>query len=133
MSINNIIKCSCVELQEHDMIIICIYRSPVYTKCIVEPFLDRLRDVLNKICFKNKKVVICGDFNLERFKKDSNAREFEQVLHTYNLKLSLNVPSRLYSRTCLDNIAHNVRGSKVNVAEFAISNHTAQIINCPVK
>lgn len=49
------------------------------------------------------------------------------------MKLIINEPTRLSSGTCLDNFCHNIRGCKGKVIELALSDHTAQILKCPVK
>lgn len=49
------------------------------------------------------------------------------------MKFSIREPTRPCSGTCCDNIIHNIRGSKGEVYEFAVSDHTAQILKCPVK
>ncbi|KAM3964979.1 uncharacterized protein ACR2FA_000866 [Aphomia sociella] len=133
-SIPNIIECSAVELIEHNTIVICIYRPPKVDQASHETFLSNLSTILDKYAYKKKKLVICGDFNIDRLKKDNNvSKKFEQFLLGYNLKLQIKEPTRLSSGTCLDNFIHNIRGVKCQVLELALSDHTAQIFECPVK
>lgn len=89
--------------------------------------------MLTKLCTKYKKIVICGDYNIDRQKNSPVSREFEDLLLSFNLKLAINAPTRLQSKTCIDNIAHNIRGCKQCVLELALSDHTAQILSCPVR
>ncbi|RVE47697.1 hypothetical protein evm_007686 [Chilo suppressalis] len=52
----------------------------------------------------------------------------------YNLKLALKEPTRLISKTCIDNFAHNFpKTCRTEVLELALSDHTAQLLTCPVK
>lgn len=134
-SISNIIECSGIELTEHNLIILCIYRHPPQTKKLekAELFFAKLTDILYDIGLKNKKLVICGDFNINRLKSNNISKKFELILKSFNLKLSINKPTRHISGTCLDNIAHNVRGAKSSVHELSMSDHTAQILKCPIK
>ncbi|XP_047022644.1 uncharacterized protein LOC124632034 [Helicoverpa zea] len=52
----------------------------------------------------------------------------------FNLKLAVEQPTRPRSQTCIDNIAHNFKKKcKTEIIEFALSDHTAQLIHFPVK
>ncbi|VVC89999.1 unnamed protein product [Leptidea sinapis] len=132
-SILNIKECSAVELVDHKIIIICVYRSPKITVTAIDLFFSSLHKILNKICFKNRKVILCGDFNIDRMKTNRTSVYFEQLLQSYNLKLLFKEPTRLSSNTCIDNFAHNIRGCTSSVYELAISDHTAQVVQVPTK
>lgn len=128
-----IFECSGIQLLEHNINIICIYRSPKKAAGTCNSFLEKLDRLLSIICDKNKKTVLCGDFNIDRLSRSRASVEFESLLLTYNLKLIINEPTRISSGTCLDNFCHNIRGCVGKVVELAISDHTAQILKCPVK
>lgn len=66
-------------------------------------------------------------------KKTKLSALFENLLLSFNLRLGVTEPTRLCSNTCIDNIIHNVKGGKAEVIELALSDHTAQILKCPVK
>lgn len=133
LSVKNIFECSAIELIEHNIIVLCVYRSPKNRLIDVDAFFTKLEDALTKICFKNKKIVLCGDFNIDRLNVTPMSRQFEQLLASFNLKLGLNQPTRLSSNTCLDNFAYNFNKCKVSITEFGLSDHTAQVLKCPVK
>jgi hypothetical protein len=132
-SISNVIECSGIELIEHKIIVICVYRIPNYNLSTVKLFLDKLHTILSKVCHNKKKVFLCGDFNIDMLQRTTQSIMFKALLEGYNLKLGVLEPTRLSSNTCIDNICHNVSGSKAEVLELAISDHTAQLMKCPVK
>lgn len=37
------------------------------------------------------------------------------------------------SKTCLDNILHDMKGCKGDVIELALSDHSAELLKCPVR
>ncbi|KAF9798488.1 hypothetical protein SFRURICE_012516, partial [Spodoptera frugiperda] len=96
-------------------------------------FFANFSTLLRRFCYRKKRITICGDFNINTLNASSDANEFKQIIHSYNLKLSINEPTRLSSRTCIDNIMFNIRGCTAKVIEFALSDHTAQLLKCPVK
>ncbi|XP_026746050.1 uncharacterized protein LOC113507390 [Trichoplusia ni] len=76
---------------------------------------------------------MCGDYNIDLLKNTKKSEQFKQLLTGFNLKTQFKVPTRLSSGTCIDNIIHNVRGCHGEIVEFAVSDHTAQLLKCPVK
>lgn len=131
-SIINVIECCAIELTEHNIIIVCMYRVP---QSNLDKFFENLNNILHLLCLKlnNKKVVLCGDFNINLLKRNKQTLDFKYTLLNYNLKLQFSQPTRLSSGTCLDNIAHNVKGCKGEIIEMGLSDHTAQFLKFPVK
>lgn len=132
MSIPNKIECSAIKLNEHNLIIICVYRPPKHTLDVLDTFYSVLGVILKKNCLNKKKVIVCGDFNINRLINDNENKLFEQLLGNYNMKLVFKEATRLKSGKCIDNFAHNVRGCKSEILELALSDHTAQLLKCPV-
>lgn len=132
-AMRNIVECSAIELVEHNITVVNIYRPPSNKLEKVNIFFSKLNEILNKICLKNKKVIICGDFNINVLKRDKMVLEFEQLLASYHLKLMINEPTRLGSKTCIDNFICNKKGSRYEILELALSDHTAQLLQYPVK
>lgn len=132
-SVAGIIECCAVELIIHKLIIICVYRPPRNSVENLELFFDKLNSLLHTVCYSKKKVIICGDFNINILNKNRDTNNFIEILNSFNLKIAINEPTRLKSGTCIDNVIHNVKGSKCTIHEFALSDHTAQILSCPVK
>lgn len=134
LSTANVLECSCIELTQHNIIILCVYRVPKYTNNAYDSFFSALDKILHTICCNSKKkVIICGDFNIDMLIKNKNSNGFLNILHSYNMKVEINQPTRLASGTCLDNIFHNITGSYSKVIDFALSDHSAQLMNFPVK
>lgn len=133
MSIINIIECSAVELIDHKIYIVCIYRPPNKLVGSINSFFLILSKVLSKLCIKSKKIIICGDFNIDITNNSKISIEFVELLLSFNIALQFNQVTRSASNTCIDNIAHNIRGCKCVIRDFALSDHTAQIMKCPVK
>lgn len=129
----NAIECCGITLPEHNINIICVYRKAKYDIKTYDIFFKNLDKLLRKLCYGKRQTIICGDFNIDRLKSNRFSNDFEDLLMSYNLKLTFNTPTRISSGTCLDNFAHNIRGCKSEVVELALSDHTGQILRCPVK
>lgn len=133
LSVTGVVECCGVHLIQSNTVIVCVYRVPKQNHLTI--FYDILEKIiLNILCKKRyKNIVIAGDFNIDVLKKNSVTLEFESLLLNFHLKLALKQPTRIKSQTCIDNFAHNIK-TKCNteVIEFALSDHTAQILKCPV-
>lgn len=133
-TICNVIECCGIELIDHNLIIICFYRVPVNTKHHFNLFYESLHDILFELCYKmTKNIVICGDFNIDILENTIYTKQINNLLASFNLITGINEPTRLCSGKCIDNIFHNIQGSKASVIEYALSDHTAQLLKCPVK
>lgn len=114
-------------------ILIVIYRSPQGN---VETFLEKLTDILSVCVFGHKQVVICGDFNMDVLKENKVSKTFIEVLNTYGVRATINVPTRTVttvsgtSATAIDNILTNVNDKlyKTSVVVTALADHDAQMI-----
>lgn len=132
--LHNILECCAIELTEHNIIIVCAYRVTQYTVSAYTLFFKKLNELLTTLCNSNKKkVILCGDFNIDMLTKTKTTDTLKHILQSYNLKIEINEPTRLASGTCLDNVFHNMRGCTSKVVELALSDHCAQILTCPVK
>lgn len=132
LSITGIFECCAIELIDCKVVIVCIYRVPNPSN--FDEFMSRLEILLRALINKSSKnIVLAGDFNIDILKKNKQSLEFESLLLSYNLKLSIRQPTRLKSKTCIDNFAHNFdRCRNAIVLELALSDHTAQLLNCPI-
>lgn len=128
-----IIECSGIELIEHKLMIICVYRPPKQNMEALKIFFQAMSSMLSKVCLGRKKVVICGDFNINILDKTRTVNELRQLMSSFNLQFAINVPTRLSSGTCIDNFLYNQRGCIGSVLDLALSDHTAQLLVCPVK
>lgn len=132
--IPNVMECCAIELVVHKVIIICLYRPPKNKTDYLNIFFENLNKILN-ICARksNKGLILCGDFNIDILQKTRATSELQYLLLNYNLKLSINEPTRLSSGSCIDNVVHNIKGGNSEILELALSDHTAQLFKCPVK
>lgn len=133
LAISNSFECCAIKLTQTGTIVICIYRIPKSNN--LTTFFERLEKLLQSITKQRKQnIIICGDFNIDTLKGSNISLDLKCLLLNYNLKLELNQPTRLKSNTCIDNFAHNLGNKcKADVVEFALSDHTGQILKCPVK
>lgn len=72
LSIPDIVECCAVEIVEHRIILVCIYRVPTNKdrKQNLENFFRILDDILHLIARTSKKVVLCGDLNINLLTKN---------------------------------------------------------------
>lgn len=89
-----ILECSAIELIEHQIVVICIYRAPNGSS-FLDIFFDKFESILDRFCLGKKKYIICGDINIDILKKDSVANKYESLILSYNLKCKIREPTRL--------------------------------------
>lgn len=134
LSIVNVFECCAIELTDYKIAIICIYRVSTRRNNFDVFFnvLEKLLVIASKLKCNN--VLIAGDINIDMLKNNNVTSNLECLLSNYNFKLALKQPTRLISKTCIDNFAHNYeKACKAEVLEFGLSDHTAQLIKLPVK
>ena len=130
-SIEGVIECSSIVCKALKAIIICIYKPP---KGHLETFFQSLTDILDTAQnnYKNYKVILCGDFNLDLLERGkTDIQTFLTLLQTYNLTQTITEPTRITktSATLLDNIFINFENPHVGeVITTALSDHEAQIL-----
>lgn len=74
LSIQGVIECCGIELTQHNLVIISLYRVPKHNLNI---FYERLNIIFSKLCYNSKKkMIICGDFNVDLLKQDKISLEF---------------------------------------------------------
>lgn len=96
LSTPGIFECCGVELTSYNIIVVCIYRIPNSNNlnyCFDK--LDMLLREILRACYK--KIVICGDFDIDVLKQNSATNDFEGILMSYKLKLALKQPTRMAS------------------------------------
>lgn len=136
LSICNLIECCAVNILEHNMTIVCIYRVPknLDIKNNLNIFFDKLDDILTLVS-KNKKqrIILAGDFNINILQEDDTTNRLTRLLANFNMRMEIHDITRPCSGTCIDNIAHNMHRCKGEVTELSVSDHSAQLVKCPVK
>lgn len=133
LSTSGIFECCAIELTHFKIIVVCIYRVPNINN--LSYCFDKMETLLKEISrTRYNNIVIAGDFNIDMLKPNSHSNAFECLLMSFNLKLELRQPTRMASMTCIDNFAHNFSSvCKTEVIELALSDHTAQLLHCPVQ
>ena len=76
-------------------------------------FLNKLQFIIQKIILKNKILIVSGDWNMNFIYKSSNEREYNHLLSRYNLKHTVNVPTKITksTSTLLDVLIINEKNS----------------------
>lgn len=118
-------ECCGIELTRLKIIIVCIYRTPSSN---IYNFFRNLHTLLLNLTKKKKKVVICGDWNIDVLKDNKYSKELKTILKNYNLFNHINQPTR--QKSCLDQIASNISNAiRSHIHHLGLSDHeTAQII-----
>lgn len=124
-------ECCGVEIANHNLVIICVYRTP---NSNVGMFFEKLTMLLDKVTKTDKKqVIICGDWNIDILTDNLKSKELKTTLYNHNIYPHINVPTRKTSS--IDQIASNLDNSdiKTNIHHLALSDHdTGQSITFSV-
>ena len=90
-----------------NLIVGCIYRHP--SESIRDFSTKHLEPILNKICKEKKECALMGDFNVDLISSNSNsaACEFFNTMSSYFYTPFILQPTRLRSKTLIDNIFLN--------------------------
>lgn len=133
LSISGLCECCAIELISYSIVIVCVYRVPKPENLNI--FFSKLDSILQRLNKKAYKYcIIAGDFNIDLLKQNNVTCDFENLLLTYNMTLAVREPTRLISKTCIDNFAHNFKNQcKTEVLELALSDHTARLMMFPIK
>jgi len=83
---------SITELVDYAYIIVCIYRSPDGNFWI---FLKNLELIIQKIQPRNKKPLLCGDWNLNFMVNNKKLQELQNLLESYNMTNTVRSPTIL--------------------------------------
>ena len=126
---NDIMECITIELsfsKKKNVIISCVYRTP--GSC-VHAFCEQIELLFSNITARNKKVVICGDFNIDLLQYDKQAciNDFVDLMYSLGLTPVVNKPTRIteHSSTLIDNIFLNevVNSNTSGVLIADVSDH----------
>lgn len=114
---------------DNTVCILAIYRSPAGKFNV---FTDQLASLLNRVLLVCKKVIICGDLNVDKLKvKDRENLILHDLFGSYGLVSLIDRPTRIYknSRTAIDYLVTNL-GERVSwdIVDFPLSDHTAQLL-----
>lgn len=102
-------ECCAIELKQHKLIIVCIYRTP---NSKIDTFMTQLQALISKLSRKHSKnIVLCGDWNVNMMQNNKNERELNSLLKKYNLINHINQPTR--KNACLDLICSNLKDNYI--------------------
>jgi hypothetical protein len=120
---------SATELVDYGFIILCIYRPPDSNFQIFEKMLEL---VMQKTQSKKKKILMCGDWNLNFMVENKRTLEVKNLLESYNLTNIVRLPTRITptSKSLIDVVIINKQYLKteISVVEMGFSDHLAQVI-----
>ena len=124
LSIERTIELSCAELEQY--IIVCVYRPPSGD---YNTFEYTMEEVLRKVFKCNKKVVVCGDFNINILDSSQNSTRFVNLFASFNLRHLFTEPTRVThtTATCLDNIFCDCKIFEKLIINFINSDHSGQM------
>lgn len=118
-----------VEIITYNIALICIYRTP---NSSITVFFDKLNNLLHNLIRKFKKVILCGDWNIDTLKTTKYSSELKSLLNNYNLEIHIKTPTR--NMSCLDLFVSNIKKVNAQVYYLALSDHeTGQILKVPIK
>lgn len=128
-SVEGHIECSSIRItSSRKIIIICIYRPPVGD---LQIFFRSVSNILHfcQTKYRNHKIVLAGDFNINLFNDNNNTRQFLDILTSFNLIQTVNVSTRK-AHSLIDNVfvdLHSVEHDTV-LLENGLSDHHGQIL-----
>ena len=122
-TVDNILECITIELnieKRKNKAVSCMYRTPGPN---IDTFIENF-SLIHNVVNKNKIVYVCGDFNTDLLKHETNrsTEDFLDTLFSLGLYPLIVKPSRIttHSNTLIDNIFTN------NLSD---SSHSGLLIN----
>ena len=113
-----------------NLLIGCIYRHGASNLPILNFSEDHLLPILHKINQERKECALMGDFNIDLLKSSNSASDFHDNLSSYFFTPFILQPTRLRSKTLIDNIFfnsldyHSFSGNLL----YELSDHLTQFI-----
>lgn len=114
-----------VEFLDIDTIVIAVYRSPQGN---FETFFRVMELALSYLNKKNRKTILCGDFNLHFNAGNKDAECFVNLCCMYGFEMKVHEPTR--GTNCLDNVFSSFQENlNVQVSNCHVSDHLGQLIS----
>ena len=129
ISVEKDFEMSVTELVDYGYIIVCVYRSPDSSLLI---FLKNLELIMQKIQSRNKKLLLCGDWNLNFMLDNIRLQELQNLIESYDMINT--VRSRIKITPSTESLIGVIITNKDNpelrtsVVDLGFSNHLAQIV-----
>ena len=127
-SIERTIELSCVEIEHY--IIVCVYRPPSADFQVFESVME---DVLKLIIGSKRRIVICGDFNIDLLIESQVKNRLLNLFQSFNLIHLYCEPTRITSTTatCIDNVFVNCDIIERSIINYLTSDHCGQMVLLP--
>jgi exonuclease III len=81
-----------IELVDFKMVVACIYRAP---HGAFKKFLCNLDLVIEKVNKKGRKMILCGDWNVDFLKGSTKQQLLQNLLASNNLTNTVTTPTRI--------------------------------------
>lgn len=114
-----------------NIIVGCLYKHPIMS--IVDFNMNFLNKILEKISKEGKRLVLLGDFNINllSYKVNNEVKNFVDILESYQIAPTINLPTRITSQssTLIDNILVSQFTSKIYSGNLLVglSDHMPQL------
>lgn len=111
-----------VELIDHELILITIYRSPQGS---LDEFFKILNETISKYKLMSKKTIIMGDFNIHFNINEPETRKMTHFTDSFGFKVLIKENTR--GKNCIDNILINFNNLdyETNVIDTYFADHKA--------
>lgn len=125
LSIERTIELSAVELEQY--IVVCVYRPPLSQFELFEEIMD---NVLFKLLKSSKKIIVCGDFNINILESYTLSHRLLSLFKSHNLLNVFMEPTRITttSSTCIDNVFTDQTPISKSVISNLESDHLGQLV-----
>lgn len=129
LSVERTIELSAIELEQ--FIVVCVYRPPLSNFDIFQIIIEY---VLFKISLSRKKLLICGDFNVNILERSTISIRLLNLFKSFNLSHVFMEPTRVTdtSVTCIDNIFTDISPSSQSIISKLESDHLGQLMTFEV-
>jgi exonuclease III len=123
-----------VEIPDYDLIVVCVYRSPDGDFSI---FLRSLESVIQKVQVRKRRLILCGDWNINFMQESRRLCDVQELLSLHNLVNTVRSPTRVTKNTAsLIDVVITDKESISDIAtviDLGYSDHKAQVLQLTVK
>ena len=130
----SVFECCVVEVVEIKVIVVVLYRAP---KADSQIFFDKLQLLCSKLFTLNRRIIICGNLNINTLVDNKETSQLLNIMLMFNLIDLITSPTRITNRTatCIDHIITNIspEESKCEIIDTGLSDHTAQLMSFHTK
>jgi hypothetical protein len=118
-----------VEIENFKWVLVCIYRSP---HSDVHIFLKKLELLIDRMHKKKKRLIICGNCNVNLLQENEHIQTLKNILASCGLINKFTSPTRVASslESLLDVMVINIEFNKnyLEVVNMGYSDHLVQIL-----